>query len=218
MNGATDGNASARTSGARAAQVPSLRRSSVASAHGTIQRLTALRCPLVAHPLTSHYASYYNGQSRWREIGAVDKVHNIVRLWEGPPPRILDIGCGEGAIAAEMAERQFGASYVGVDVSESAIEAARGRGLPGARFERFDGVRLPFEDHLYDLAVLSHVVEHLEHPRVMLAEAKRIAPHVFVEVPLELTARTPRDFAWTNTGHVNIYSRTVIRHLVQSSG
>lgn len=171
----------------------------------------------MAEALTSHYASYYDGQWEWRELGAVDKVDNIVRLWEGPPPNMVDIGCGEGAIAAELAKRQFPASYVGAEVSESAIDAARGRGLP-VQFELFDGTSLPFGDDSFDLAVLSHVVEHLEHPRALLVEAKRVARHVFVEVPLELRWRTPHDFVWTDTGHINLYNRTVIRHLVQSVG
>ena len=52
----------------------------------------------------------------------------------------------------------------------------------------------------------------------MLYEAARIAPYVFVEVPLELHARAPKDYVVDDLGHINKYNATAIRHLVQSCG
>lgn len=51
-----------------------------------------------------------------------------------------------------------------------------------------------------------------------LAEAARVAPHVFVEVPLEDTIRLPRDFVWDDVGHINFYSAKTLRRLVQTCG
>lgn len=64
--------------------------------------------------------------------------------------------------------------------------------------------------------ILTHVAEHLEHPRALLYEARRIATHVIVEVPLELNARLPRDYVWNELGHINKYTATSIRQLVQT--
>jgi SAM-dependent methyltransferase len=58
-----------------------------------------------------------------------------------PGERILDLGCGEGALTARLAEA--GATVVGVDASEAMVTAARARGLD-ARV--MDGSRLPFAD------------------------------------------------------------------------
>ncbi len=52
----------------------------------------------------------------------------------------------------------------------------------------------------------SHVVEH---PRTLLHEARRVARHVFVEVPLEHNLRLPRDFAADDLGHINAYTRKI---------
>lgn len=173
----------------------------------------------------SHYAAYYGSAelTAWRELGARDKATNIVTLWEAAgvstPPRIIDIGCGEGALVSELARRGFGASFLGVEVSASGVQCARRRSYPSpAGLVQYDGARIPCPDRSFDLAVLSHVVEHVESPRLLLREAARVARHVFVEVPLELHARTPRDFQWTDLGHVNLYSALLIRHLVQSVG
>ena len=73
----------------------------------------------------------------------------------------------------------------------------------------------------FDLAILSHMLEHQEHPRVMLYEARRVARHVYVEVALRHVAfksNLAADFAFNRAGHVNYYDRHTIRRLVQSSG
>lgn len=172
-----------------------------------------------------HYANHYGSEQQtwWRELSARDKASNVIDLWaragEPKAPRVADIGCGEGALIAELARRGFGAEYVGFEISTSGVEAARKRTFARpTTIELYDGTRAPVADGAFDMAVLSHVVEHVENPRGLLREAARIAKYVFVEVPLELHARTPRDFAWTDLGHVNLYSPLVIRQLVQSIG
>ncbi len=57
-----------------------------------------------------------------------------------PGERILDVGCGEGALTQDIVAR--GAGVVGVDSSQSMIEAARARGLD-ARL--IDAAAMPFE-------------------------------------------------------------------------
>ncbi len=58
-----------------------------------------------------------------------------------PGERILDVGCGDGALTGRILER--GASVVGIDMSESFVEAARARGLD-ARL--VDAQQLAFEN------------------------------------------------------------------------
>ena len=61
-----------------------------------------------------------------------------------------------------------------------------------------------------------HVIEHVEYPRKLLYEAKRVAKYVFVEVPLEDTLRLSRDFVFDTVGHINFYSPKTIRRLIQT--
>jgi ubiquinone/menaquinone biosynthesis C-methylase UbiE len=165
--------------------------------------------------------AYAHGvEPEWRDLGALDKAGNIVRVWRaaGLPdrPTVVEIGCGDGAIAAALQQQQFFGTYQGFELSQSGVEEARARKVPGATFTLTEGDQIPAEDHSADLVVLCHVVEHLEHPRTLLYEASRIARHVVVEVPLELNTRTPRDYVWDTLGHINKYSSTSIRHLIQT--
>jgi len=170
-----------------------------------------------AEPRTAYH---YAGESEWCRLGAIDKVDNVVRLCRGVPHAcILDIGAGEGSILSRMAEIGFGETHTAIEVSQTGVEAIRSRGLSSlAECRLFDGERIPYPDGTFDLAILSHVVEHVENPRKLLYEARRVARHVFVEVPLEHNLRLPRDFAADDLGHINAYSRKTVRRLVQSCG
>lgn len=80
--------------------------------------------------------------------------------------RVLDIGAGDGTIAALLMERRPDVEISGVDVLVR----------PGARIAvaEFDGVRLPYADGSFDAAVLVDVVHHADEPETLLAEAGRV--------------------------------------------
>lgn len=169
------------------------------------------------------YQDQYHAESEreWRRLGAIGKAANIKRAWydiHGPrKPRVVEIGCGDGAVAERLAELEFFESYEGFDLSASGITQARSRGIEGATFQLIDGDHIPVADE-HDLVVMTHVVEHLEHPRRLLQEARRIAPELIVEVPTELNQRIPKDYDWRPVGHINKYNSLLIRQLVQTCG
>lgn len=167
--------------------------------------------------LYEHYYDSYNPEE-WR-LGAIDKAANIVELCAGHDIQsVIDVGCGEGSIINRLAELKFASNYTGLDLSRPAIHAARQRSIPGASFDSFDGSRIEHSDKSFDLAVLSHVVEHLEHPRALIREAHRVARWLVIEVPCEHTWRMPRDYVATPTGHINFYTAATIRRLAQTCG
>lgn len=175
----------------------------------------------VSGALRAHYDRYYeDGPSEWRRLGALAKAENVVALCAAVPHEsLLEIGAGEGALLARLAELGFGRWLHAAEISDSGVRQIRARGIPGlAACERFDGDALPWPDACFDLAVLSHVLEHAEHPRRLLAEAARVAQAVFVEVPLEDTWRLPRDFRPDPVGHINFFHRKSLRRFVQTCG
>jgi ubiquinone/menaquinone biosynthesis C-methylase UbiE len=60
--------------------------------------------------------------------------------------RVLDVGCGTGALTGERVARLPGSSVAAVDPSASFVEAVRAR-LPGLEVGRAAAERLPFDDH-----------------------------------------------------------------------
>ena len=176
----------------------------------------------VSKSLFENYANYYgreDGLAQWRCLGARDKCSNIVSLCaELEHDRILEIGCGEGAILERLSALGFGARFAGLEISPSAVACAVQKKIPNCEVWLFDGYESPFSPGEFDLAILSHVLEHAEHPRKLIQEASRVAKHVFIEVPLEDTWRLSDDFVFDRVGHINFYSCKTIRRLVQSCG
>lgn len=94
--------------------------------------------------------------------------------------RALDIGCGPGLLAAEIA-RAVGAGgrVCGIDASPSmlAIAARRDAGPGAAPVELSEGDvggRLPFGDGSFDLAVATQVYEYVADMPAALGEARRV--------------------------------------------
>lgn len=123
----------------------------------------------------------------WRESGARRKAQNIARVCQGiETGSLVEIGCGTGAVLRMLYSMQFARNYCCVDLSYSAVGfTARSceAFTPGAIVGRADA--LPFPDGTFGVAVLSHVIEHLDDPVSALREAARIARFVVVEVPTE---------------------------------
>jgi len=170
--------------------------------------------------LNRHYADFYADDARtaWRELGALEKARSVELVVDRPVGRVVDIGCGEGSVIAALAGSLAATGFSGFEVAPAAIEVARRRRYDSpVEFSLFDGRKIPSEDGAYDVAILSHVLEHVSDPRSLLHEAARVASRVVIEVPLELHLRTRR-FRWDDTGHINVFNRRSIRYLIEGCG
>lgn len=85
--------------------------------------------------------------------------------------RVLDVGCGDGSASGAWLANRCG-SYVGVDVSPAAVEAARVRGLDARTID--DAGELPFPADSFDGAICTEVLEHLFDPLGALEEIRRV--------------------------------------------
>ena len=86
--------------------------------------------------------------------------------------RVLDLGCGEGAFAAALA--QAGADVTGVDVAAEAVRRARVR-APQARIEQIvEGAALPLAEDAFDVVWAGEVLEHVADVVGLLAEVRRV--------------------------------------------
>jgi SAM-dependent methyltransferase len=162
---------------------------------------------------------------RWRALGARSKAAHARTLCSRAgvlPETVVEIGCGDGSLLQELAAVWPAARFDGFELSPPAIEIARSRGIPRVgRLEAYDGAVVPAEDGAYDLAVLSHVLEHVPDPAPLLAEAARVARFVLVEVPLEDNRSASRPAIRAEAariGHLHAFDRTAVRSLVSGAG
>lgn len=88
--------------------------------------------------------------------------------------RVLDLGCGTGDLAAERARLGAPVEWVGVDLRESAVEAARAR-FPDARFVTASADAVPEPSSTFDVIVAQVMLSSLPSRQMEAAVAREVA-------------------------------------------
>lgn len=86
--------------------------------------------------------------------------------------RVLDVGCGDGSVAALVMQARPDVTVTGIDVLVR----------PSTRIpvESFDGSHVPFDDGAFDAVTFVDVLHHTLDPTVLLREARRVAKQAVV--------------------------------------
>lgn len=148
-----------------------------------------------------------------------------------PRGPVLDVGCGNGAIARALIAQGY--DIYGVDASESGIAIANAE-APG-RFFVLDvsSGQLPTElaSKRFDVVISTEVIEHLYDPRGFIAFARRILPsggefilstpyHSYLKnVALAVTGKLDAHFTvlWDG-GHIKFFSRRTLEQMLREQG
>jgi SAM-dependent methyltransferase len=91
----------------------------------------------------------------------------------GVGQRVLDVGCGPGALTEQLVARVGAENVSAIDPSEPFVEACRGR-HPGVDVRRGVAEALPYDDDVYDAAAACLVVHFMANPVAGLAEMARV--------------------------------------------
>ena len=87
--------------------------------------------------------------------------------------RVIEVGCGPGALTAELVTRLGPAAVTAVDPSEPFVAAARARN-PGVTVLQASAEQLPFPDRTFDAALAQLVVHFMSDPVAGLTEMARV--------------------------------------------
>jgi methionine biosynthesis protein MetW len=98
-----------------------------------------------------------------------------------PGARVLDIGCGEGALL-ELLTEQKGVDGRGLEISPLGVQACLSRGLAVVQGDA-DRDLADFPTRAFDYAILSSTLQQVREPKTVLAELLRIADRAIVSLP-----------------------------------
>jgi ubiquinone/menaquinone biosynthesis C-methylase UbiE len=170
---------------------------------------------------TAYDEFYEKHDEAWRMLGAKFKAQHIIDVCKGHTfNKVLEVGAGDGSILKLLSEQNFATEYHAVEISESGVAHIKSRIIAGLKsVQLFDGYHLPFEDNSFDLVVLSHVLEHVEHERLLLRELKRVAAYCVIEVPRDYRSDVDKKLKhFLAYGHINVYTPTSLRYLLKTEG
>jgi SAM-dependent methyltransferase len=161
--------------------------------------------------------------ARAREVYGAEDVHDFARrailaaLRLGPGDRLLEIGCGGGALLRKAVA--CGATVTGIDHSEEMVALARER-APGADVLLARAEALPCADAAFTAVAMSVVFMFLSDPAAVLRECRRVMTPggrlaIYTTSPaLRGTPALPEPVA----GRVQLYDDDALAALVRRAG
>lgn len=171
---------------------------------------------------------YRSGEYRvrhpdWHEADAPFKARHIFEMLQRHPfpiATIAEIGCGSGAVLAELSRRLPDVSFFGFDVAPAAIEIAR----------KFESERVHFElreldqfaGQTFDLAMMIDVFEHVPDYLGFLRQARPLAKRFIFHIPLDLHMqglwRDAQIDARDGLGHLHYFSEATALRTLEDTG
>ena len=153
------------------------------------------------------------------------KYHDFFTQRIEPGSRVLDVGCGIGALAYDIATQVADASVYGIDINARNIETARSR-YAAQNIEFVCGNALcDLPEQMFDVIALSNVLEHIEQ-RVEFLQGlqERYHPKKFlIRVPLferdwrvPLQAELGIDYRLDPTHHIEYRQHEFIAEMEQT--
>ncbi|MCU0927430.1 MAG: methionine biosynthesis protein MetW [Hydrogenophaga sp.] len=155
-------------------------------------------------------------------------LHSIARLVP-PGSRVLDLGCGDGALMAHL-QANRGCSGYGVEIDDAKVHACIQRGVNVLQLNLEDGLAV-FEDDSFDVVLQIDTLQHLRNAETMLRETARVGRSGVVAFPnfahwpnrlavllgrMPVTKRLP--YQWYDTPNIRVGTHADFEVLARSCG
>ena len=156
--------------------------------------------------------------------------HDILAALVGSGIRVLDLGCGDGALLEHLIVEQNCAGH-GVERSAEGFHACVARGVPVTQAE-IEAELPELDGGAFDCAVLSLTLQATRRPAQVLDQMRRVAPRRIVSLPnfghwphrIDLTARgrmpvsRALPYPWHETPNIHLCSLTDFERLAAEGG
>ncbi len=143
--------------------------------------------------------------------------------------RVLDLGCGDGAMLAYLQQTR-GCSGYGIEIDDANVLACVKRGVNVIQLNLEQGLSI-FDDASFDVVLQIDTLQHLRYARVMLTETVRVGRMGVVAFPnfahwpnrfdvlqghMPVTRHLP--YQWYDTPNIRVGTHTDLAALAQTIG
>ena len=105
----------------------------------------------------------------------------ILKQWIQPQARVLDLGCGDGALLDDLVNEK-NISGLGIEIDADNITGCIGKGLSVIEQDIDNGLS-NFSDNSFDTVIMSQTIQVLKEPKKALLEVTRIGTESIVTIP-----------------------------------
>ncbi|HOE42889.1 MAG TPA: methionine biosynthesis protein MetW [Rhodoferax sp.] len=145
-----------------------------------------------------------------------------------PGSRVLDLGCGDGAMLAHLQQTR-GCTGYGIEIDDANVQACVKRGVNVIQLNLDEGLSM-FEDASFDVVLQIDTLQHLRNAEVMLLETVRVGRIGVVAFPnfahwpnrlsvltgrMPVTRRLP--FQWFDTPNIRVGTHADLGLLAQGN-
>ncbi len=170
---------------------------------------------------------YHTNNPTWHKSDSLYKVGFIKTLLSKnklEPKNVCEIGCGNGEIIKILSEQYKDCSFLGIDISQRAVELAQETPVENVVFQVADILENSFivEDK-FDLILTIDLIEHLENYFEYLRKINSMSTHTIFHIPLDMSI-------WTlfrekmlvesknRVGHIHNFTETFILSVLEDMG
>ena len=106
---------------------------------------------------------------------------DIIQNWIAPQTRVLDLGCGDGALLERLSREKRVSGY-GVEIDHAQIEHCLGRGVNVVEQNLDQGLG-NFADDSFDTVVMTQALQTLRQPHLVVREMLRVGRECIITFP-----------------------------------
>jgi methionine biosynthesis protein MetW len=141
--------------------------------------------------------------------------HSLIQQWIKPHSRVLDLGCGDGALLADLRDQKQ-ADGLGIEIDHDGFLGCIERGINVVEQDLNEGLK-NFADQSFDMVVMAQALQTLRYPHLVIDEMLRVGRECIVTFPnfgnwhsrlyLSLTGKMPVSkflpYTWYDTPNIH---------------
>lgn len=154
----------------------------------------------------------------------------LISDWVAPNTRVLDLGCGNGALLSHLSEFKNVTGY-GLEIDAENINACIESGIPVLEQDIDQGLQ-NFESESFDVVIMAHALQQFRRPDLLLDEMLRIGKEAIITFPnfghwrnrlhLGIKGHMPVSeflpYNWYDTPNIHFCTFSDFRDLCQAKG
>ncbi|MEC8484862.1 MAG: methionine biosynthesis protein MetW [Pseudomonadota bacterium] len=154
----------------------------------------------------------------------------LISDWVAPNTRVLDLGCGNGALLSHLSEHKNVTGY-GLEIDAENINICIEKGIPVLEQDIDEGLK-NFDDQGFDVVIMAHALQQFRRPDLLLDEMLRIGKEAIITFPnfghwrnrvhLGIKGHMPGSeflpYNWYDTPNIHFCTFKDFRDLCQSKG